>query len=132
MEKENIVLFDGVCNLCDGLVQFLIKRDRKFKLKFASLQSEIGASILQKHHLPLQNFESFVYIRKGKLFQKSSAGLLVLFDLGGIWRLLLIFYIIPWFIRDWVYLLVSKNRYRIWGKKESCMMPDPKFKARFL
>lgn len=132
MEKENIVLFDGVCNLCDGLVQFLIKRDRKLSMKFASLQSEIGASILQQHNLPLENFESFVYIRKGKLFQKSSAGLWVLFDIGGFWRLLFIFYIIPWFIRDWVYLLVSKNRYRIWGKKESCMMPDPKFKARFL
>jgi predicted DCC family thiol-disulfide oxidoreductase YuxK len=132
MEKENIVLFDGVCNLCDGLVQFLIKRDRKLRMKFASLQSEIGASILQQHNLPLENFESFVYIRKGKLFQKSSAGLWVLFDLGGFWRLLFIFYSIPYFIRDWVYLLVSKNRYRIWGKKDSCMMPDPSHKDRFL
>ncbi len=132
MKQDNIVLFDGVCNLCDGLVQFLIKRDRKLRMKFAALQSEVGASILQQHNLPLENFDSFVYLRKGKLFQKSSAGLWVLFDLGGFWRLLFIFYIIPWFIRDWVYLLVSKNRYRIWGKKESCMMPDPKFKARFL
>lgn len=132
MAEEKIILFDGICNLCSGMVNFTIKRDPQAKFKFASLQSDAGQALLKKFELPLDDFNSFVYIVGNKYFRKSSAGLRVFKELNGLWRCLFIFIIVPPFIRDLVYNLISKNRYRMFGKKETCMMPTPDVMKRFL
>ena len=130
--QSKLVLFDGVCNLCNGVVRFVIKRDKLAKLKFASLQSESGQHYLRKFDLPLSDFETFVFISGSKYYTKSSAALLLFKHLGGLWPLLYGFIIIPKFLRDAVYMLVSNNRYKLFGKQDSCMLPTPELRHRFL
>jgi predicted DCC family thiol-disulfide oxidoreductase YuxK len=131
-EHKAIILFDGVCNLCDRSVQFILKRDKKGYFQFASLQSEAGQALLQKYNLPTEDFGSFVLIEKGKAYQKSTGALRVCRHLGAAWPLMYGFIIIPPFIRHAVYTLLARNRYRWFGKKEACMMPQPEWKERFL
>ncbi|MEP6949608.1 MAG: thiol-disulfide oxidoreductase DCC family protein [Ginsengibacter sp.] len=130
--ETHILLFDGVCNLCNGIVQFTIKRDSKAKFKFASLQSESGQSLLRQFGLPTDDFDSFVYISGDKCFLKSSAGLHVFKDLGGIWKIFYVFIIIPKFIRDYVYNLIAGTRYKIFGRRNTCMVPATGIRERFL
>jgi predicted DCC family thiol-disulfide oxidoreductase YuxK len=130
--NDKIILFDGVCNLCNGVVQFIIKNDDKGKFKFASLQSDFGQQILSKNNLPTSDFNSFVFFENDKIFMKSTAALKVLKGLGGKWKMLYVFIIVPKFIRDIAYDFIAKRRYSIWGKIESCMMPTPELKSRFL
>lgn len=130
--NERIILFDGVCNLCNGSVQFVIKKDTEAKFKYASLQSASGQALLKKFNLPLEQFDSFIYIKGDQVFQRSAGALNVLKDLGGFWKLLYGFIIIPPFIRDFVYNFIAKNRYKFFGKRESCMIPTPELKKRFL
>ena len=132
MNNSPVILFDGVCNLCNGAVQFVIKHDKDAKFNFASLQSEAGRKLLMLYQLPLNDFNSFVLIKDGKAFTKSSAALTVAKDLNGMLKLLYGFMIVPAFIRDAVYDLVAKNRYKWFGKKDSCMLPVPGLQARFL
>ncbi len=127
-----VLLFDGVCNLCNGFVQFIIKRDKNAKFKFASLQSEIGQEYLKQHHLETEVFESFVYLKNDKFYQKSTAALTLFKDLGGAWVLMYVLMIFPRFIRDFFYNLIARNRYKMFGKRESCMLPSPELKNRFL
>jgi len=131
-EPSKIVLFDGVCNLCNSSVQFLIRHDKKGVFKFASLQSESGQALLQKFNLPVNNFNSFVFIEGEKPYLRSSAALKVASYLGGFWKVLQILWIFPPFIRDGVYNLIAKNRYKWFGKKTECMIPTPELKAKFL
>jgi len=131
-EINNILLFDGVCNLCNYAVQFVIKRDRNAVIKFASLQSSIGQKLLLQHQLSNTQFDSFVYIKNNKIFLKSTAALHLMKDIGGIWKFLYAFIIVPEFIRNTIYNIVSKNRYKWFGKKDSCMMPNEKLRERFL
>jgi len=119
--NENILLFDGFCNLCSRLVNFIIKRDKKSKFLFISLQSASGQSLLKKFGLPTDNFDSVVYIRSDKFFLKSSAILHILKELGGIWKLFFIFIIVPNFIRDFIYRIIAKTRYKIFGRHNSCI-----------
>jgi len=128
----NIVYFDGVCNLCDSAVNFLIDQDKRGRLKFASLQSEAGKVVLQRLGLPEQDYESFILVKNGQLFQKSEAALEVLKLLGGGWSLLYAFKIIPHSWRDWLYTQVAQNRYRWFGKRVTCRVPTPDLRARFL
>ncbi len=133
MDTENrILLFDGVCNLCNGFVQFVIKRDHAGKFKFAALQSNAGREQLKRFGLPEKYMESFIYIRGDKYFRKSTAVLNMLKDLGGGWRLTSGFIIIPAFIRDFFYDIVSKTRYKIFGKRDACMIPTADLQKRFL
>ncbi len=129
---KNIVLFDGVCNLCNGLVRFIIKRDRTGKFKFASLQSEIGQQWLQRFGLAKNEFESFVLIRGDKYYLKSAAALKMLRELGGIWKAFYVFIVVPRPVRDLIYDLIAKSRYKIFGKRDVCMVPTPALKERFL
>lgn len=131
-KEPHILLFDGVCNLCNSIVQFTIKRDPKAKFKFASLQSESGQTLLKKFGLPTDDFDSFVFINGDKYFLKSSAGLHVLKELGGIWKLFYVFIIFPRPLRDFVYNIIAKTRYKIFGKRNNCMIPIPRLKQRFL
>lgn len=130
--NQPILLFDGVCNLCDDMVQQVIKRDRKGKFMFASLQSDTGQALLKKFNRPTNDFDSFVIVEGDKHYTKSTAALRVLRGFGGGWKLMYGFIVIPKFIRDGVYNLIAKNRYRWYGKKDQCMMPTPELKARFL
>ncbi|KMK69831.1 hypothetical protein ACJ64_14320 [Bacillus safensis] len=126
-----LILFDGVCNVCSGAVQFVIKRDPKERMMFASLQSDTGQRILKENGLPLEEFNSFIYIEKGPLYEvnrhlKSRA------HLKGIYRWSFLLLAIPRPIRDWFYELIAKNRYKWFGQKTSCMMPTPDIQKRFL
>ena len=130
--EAHILLFDGVCNLCNSIVQFTIKRDPKEKFKFASLQSESGQALLKKFGLPTDDFDSFVFIKGDKYFLKSSAGLHVLKELGGVWKLFYVVIIFPRPLRDFVYNIIAKTRYKIFGRQATCMVPTPRLKQRFL
>src|SRR4030095_11079538 len=127
-----ILLFDGVCNLCNSVVQFTIKRDQKGKFKFASLQSEAGQALLKKFNLPTDDFDSFVFIEGDKYYLKSTAGLHVLKELGGIWKLFYVLIIVPRPLRDFIYHIIAKTRYSIFGKRGVCMVPTANIKERFL
>jgi predicted DCC family thiol-disulfide oxidoreductase YuxK len=129
--SNRIVLFDGVCNLCDASVQFLIRHDPAGMFKFASLQSEQGEALMRKHALP-SDMSTFVYLRDDKVYIKSAAWLRLLIVLKGAWRLAAPLLLIPGPVRNFVYDLVARNRYRVFGKKEACMIPTPALKARFL
>lgn len=130
--KENIILFDGVCNFCNAFVQFTIKRDSKTKFKFASLQSKSGQALLTKFNLPTTDFNSLVYIKGENHFVRSSAVLNYVRELDGAWKLLYVFIVIPRPVRDYLYRKIANSRYRLWGSRQSCSLPTPKLKERFL
>jgi len=133
METEpQILLFDGICNLCNGAVQFIIKRDPEGKFKFAALQSEAGKKMLVKLGLPTDYMNSMVYIHGNNYYTKSTAALHVLKDLGSAWKLAYGFMILPRFVRNFFYNIIAKTRYRIFGKRDYCMIPTPELKSRFL
>ena len=131
--KENsILLFDGVCNLCNGAVQFVIKRDRKKKFLYSSMQSGSGQALLLKYGLKLSDFDSFILLENEQYFTKSTAALKVAKGLGGVWGILYLFMIIPKFSRNAIYDFIASNRYKWFGKREECMLPSPELKDRFL
>ena len=133
MEQKNpIILFDGVCNLCNNSVQFVLKHDTEKIFRFASLQSTAGQALLKEHNLPQNGFNSFVLIKEGKVFLKSTAALMVARQLKGAIKFLYGFIIVPPFIRNAVYNVIAKNRYKWFGKQESCMMPTSDLQSRFL
>lgn len=121
-----------MCNLCNSAVQFIIKRDKKKQFFFAALQSGKGQALLKEFNLSTTELNSFILVYNGKAYKRSSGALYVAKLLGGFWKLFYGFIIIPSFIRDAVYNFIAKNRYKWFGKKESCMMPTPELKARFL
>jgi predicted DCC family thiol-disulfide oxidoreductase YuxK len=129
---EKLILFDGVCNLCNGFVNFIIKRDKKGKIRFAPLQSEAAKNSLRAFgHYPEES-DSVIYISGNKFFDKSSAVLNILKDLGKGWQLMFVFIVLPPFIRDLLYDLVAKNRYRIFGRRDACMIPTSEIRNRFI
>ncbi len=128
---NSIVLFDGECNFCSASVQFIIKRDFNKRFYFASLQSDIGRKLLKEHNAP-EHLDSFVLIDSGGIFLQSTAALRVCKHLKGVYKLLYSFIIIPKPIRNLVYQLIAKNRYKWFGKVDSCMIPTPEVKERFL
>ena len=132
MPQEPIILFDGVCNFCNRAVNFVIKRDKASVLKFATLQSDVSQKLLATDHLPANDLRSFVFIENNKIYTRSTAALRVCRYLNGLWPLMYGFIIVPKFIRDGIYNLISKNRYQWFGKKEECMIPTSGIRARFL
>ena len=132
MTKKPIILFDGVCNLCNNAVQFIIRHDPDEKFLFASLQSGFGQQLMKQYNLPSENFNSFILLQGNQVFNKSTGALNVAKELKGTWKLLYIFIVVPRFIRDAVYTWIANNRYRWFGKKDDCMIPTPQLKARFL
>ncbi|MEP6926237.1 MAG: thiol-disulfide oxidoreductase DCC family protein [Ginsengibacter sp.] len=132
MDQHSIILFDGVCNLCNAAVQFVIRRDNTNHFLFASLQSEEGKKILTGNNLPVSEMNSFILLENGKVYDRSTAALKVVRKLKGLWRFLYGFIIVPKFMRDAIYQVVSKNRYQWFGKKDECMIPTPDLIARFL
>lgn len=127
-----VILFDGVCNFCDASINFVIDRDPDRKFRYASLQSEAGERLLTKFGLDTTNYDSFVLVDGEKFYTKSSAALRVAKEMQGAWQLLYGFIIVPKFIRDAVYSLIAKNRYKWFGKKDECMLPSPEVRELFL
>lgn len=129
---QAIVLFDGVCNFCNGTVNFIIRHDSRNRFRFAALQSETGRKLLRQYDLSSPGIDSVVLIENGEAFTHSTAALRIAGRLDGMWRIFSIFQFVPRSIRDFFYRLFARNRYRLFGKKEVCMMPTPEIKARFL
>jgi predicted DCC family thiol-disulfide oxidoreductase YuxK len=127
-----IILFDGVCNLCNNSVQFILKRDSQQKFLFGSLQGEAGQALLKKFNLPANDFHSFVLIEGEKVYTKSTAALRVVKHLKRGWQLLYGFIILPKFLRDGIYGWIAGNRYKWFGKRDTCRLPTSEEKSRFL
>lgn len=133
MNPKKILLFDGVCNLCNNAVQFVIKRDKKDLYRYAALQSEVGRRLTSERHIDTSQVDSIILIEPGvAYYTKSAAALKVARSFGGIWGLVAIFQWIPEGISNKIYDFVAKNRYNWYGKKEACMVPDPELKSKFL
>ena len=126
-----VVLFDGVCNFCNGAVNFIIKHDKHRRFKFAALQSEFGEQKRAECGIG-DDVDSVVLIENGKAYMHSTAGLRIAKGLGGVWSLAYAFIIVPPFIRDWAYRLFAKNRYRLFGRQDVCILPTPGVRDRFL
>jgi predicted DCC family thiol-disulfide oxidoreductase YuxK len=133
MTADNpVILFDGVCNLCNSSVQFVLRRDKKKQFLFGSLQGRYGQQVLNELNMPADDLHSFILKENNAVYTKSTAALRVLKILGGGWKFLYIFIIVPRFIRDGVYGFIARNRYRWFGKKEACWVPTPELKSRFI
>jgi predicted DCC family thiol-disulfide oxidoreductase YuxK len=126
-----VILFDGVCNLCNASVQFVIKRDVKQKFRFASLQSDFAKNVLLQHHIS-DEIRTIVLLTNNRIYLRSNAVLEISRELNGLWSLIYIFKIIPRFFRDGVYNFISKNRYQWFGRIDTCWLPTPDLKSRFL
>ena len=129
---HSIILFDGVCNLCNGAVNFVIKRDPGNVFKFTPLQEKQGVLLLKTHAVDTQKLDSIVLIENGNVYIKSSAALRIARKMSNLWPLFFVLLIIPSFIRDGVYDFIAKNRYKWFGKKEQCMIPTPGLREKFL
>jgi predicted DCC family thiol-disulfide oxidoreductase YuxK len=127
-----IILFDGVCNLCNSSVQFIIRHDPKSTFRFAALQSDTGKKYMNEFGIAPDMLSSVILIGDGKAYQKSRAALEIARNLSGGWPAFYVFMAVPSFLRDWVYDYVSRNRYRMFGKREECMIPTPDLKSRFI
>ena len=132
-QNKKIILFDGVCNLCNGAVQFIIKHDKKDIFRFVALQSDLGKEICNFIAVDQTKTDSIILYNPGvAYYYKSSAVIEIAEDLGGIYSLVSVFKILPGKLRDYIYDYIAKNRYKWYGKKESCMIPTPELKAKFL
>lgn len=130
-EGKFLVLFDGYCNLCNGAVQFIMKRDKKEQFYFASLSWPIAKNVLADFP-EFSEVDSILVYKDGKLYDQSSAALKIAAKLGALWPLMGVFWIVPKFIRDGVYAFIARNRYKWFGKKDTCMIPERDVSYRFL
>ena len=131
-KNHKIILFDGICNLCNSTINFVIKKDKRNIFKFATLQSETGKSLLSEFKIDRMKTDSIVLIDGNKTYVKSDAALHIAKNLSGAYPLLYGFFVLPRFIRDRIYDHIARNRYKWFGKKEECMIPSPELKAKFL
>jgi predicted DCC family thiol-disulfide oxidoreductase YuxK len=127
-----IVLFDGVCKFCNRSVNFILDHDARRRFRFAALQSDAGQAVLQRFGLRTDEFETAVLVEYGRAYTKSSAALRIAHNLGGWWSLLAVLLAIPPFLRDAAYDLLARNRYRLFGKADTCRVPTPDIRDRFL
>jgi len=132
MTDGPLILFDGVCNFCNGAVQFVLKRDRKKQIRFAPMQSENAKALLDQYGLPVNEFSSFVFIENGKAYTRSTAALRVCRYLRPLWPLCYGAVIIPAFIRNGIYDWIARHRYKWFGVRNECMIPTPEVRSRFL
>ena len=132
MQDKKIIVFDGVCILCNSFVQFILKKDKRKQFYFTTAQSDFVKEQLKTNPMKANALDSVLYVKNGKVHSESTAALNIFSDLGGIWKLLSIFKLIPPFIRNAVYRFIAKRRYRVFGKLDTCMMPPSEWKSRFL
>ena len=132
-KHKQLVLFDGVCNLCDASVQYIIKHDKNDIFLFTALQSDVGQQIIKEFNIDTNKIDSIIlYSNEHGISYKSTAALKIASKLGFPRNLLSVFWIIPAIIRNWIYDYIAKNRYKWYGKKEECMIPTPDLKSKFL
>lgn len=129
---ENIILFDGVCNLCNASINFIIDRDPQSHFRFAALQSEAGQALLERYNQKNSDFDSIVLLKDGRIYQKSDAALEIARGMNGLWSWLYVFKILPRFLRNALYDFIARNRYRWFGRMDACRIPTPELRARFL
>lgn len=129
---SGIILFDGVCNFCNSSVNFIMDRDDSSYFKFGALQSDEGQILLKKHHQSTDSFDTLILIEADALYTRSTAALRIAKKLSGLWPVFYAFIVIPKFLRDPIYNLIAKNRYRMFGKKDTCRLPTPEERAKFL
>lgn len=127
-----IILFDGICNLCNSSVNFIIQHDKRNRFTFASIQSVVGQELLKKYHIDGSITDSLVLIENNCSFIRSTASLRIAKHLNGLYPLLYALILIPPFIRNGVYDLIAKNRYKWFGKKEECMIPTEETRKKFI
>jgi len=127
-----VILFDGICNFCDSSVNLIIRRDPEGYFMFAPLQSVIGQKLMDEHDIDKTETDSIILIEDKQAYMYSTAALRIARKLGGIWSLLYVFIVLPKFIRDFFYRLFAKYRYKMFGKKDECMIPTPEIRERFL
>jgi predicted DCC family thiol-disulfide oxidoreductase YuxK len=128
----SVLLFDGVCNLCNASVQWVLQRDRKGIFQFAALQSETGQQLLQQFGFDPSTFNTVVLVDGDRIYTRSDAALEVAVRLGWPWRLMGVFFMVPRFLRNGVYNWIARNRYRWFGQSDACMLPRPEWKSRFI
>lgn len=128
--RDNLLLFDGVCHLCDAGVRFIVRRDPAGKIKFAPIQSPLGRELYTRHGLDPAAPNTMLFLTPRGAFQASDAALEIARTLGGAWKLALLCKPLPRFLRDAIYHFIARNRYRWFGKDDACMMPTPELKAR--
>ena len=126
-----VILFDGVCNLCSGSVQFIIRHDKKKLFRFASLQSPFGQAVMQQFGLPVTELNSFILLENNRIYTKSTGALRVAKELDGLYKLLYAFIAVPPFIRNGIYNYIAKRRYQWLGKKEACWIPTTELQSLF-
>ncbi|AVK84143.1 thiol-disulfide oxidoreductase [Lysinibacillus sp. B2A1] len=126
-----IILFDGICNFCDSSVQFIIRYDQAAYFQFASIQSDVGQALLAKYNVS-ENVDSVILIEHGEAYVESTAALRISRKLDGLWPICFLFILVPPFLRNTVYRLVAKNRYRLFGQKKICLLPTSSQQKRFL
>ncbi len=132
-KDKKLIIFDGVCNLCIASVQYVIKHDKKNSFLFTALQSNTGLALIKKHTIDTTKIDSLLlYSETDGISSKSTAALKIAYNLGFPNSLMAVFFIIPRFIRDWVYDYIAKNRYQWFGKKQSCIVPTPELMRKFL
>ena len=132
MLDKNIIVFDGVCILCNSFVQFILKKDRANQFYFTTAQSDFVQEQVKSMQFKVNPMDSVIYLKNGKVLTESSAVLGILSDLGGIWKLTSIFRLVPSFLRNAMYRFCARRRYRVFGMRETCMVPSPDWKNRYL
>lgn len=132
LNSKGVILFDGVCNFCNSSANFIIRHDKKDYFRFTPLQSEIGMKISEKYNLDSGNLKSVILVDKGKIYTKTTAALRIAKQLSGAWPVLYVFIIVPPPIRDVVYNIIAKYRYKWWGERDACMIPTPEIRKKFL
>ena len=130
--ETRLVLFDGVCHLCSASVQFILRYNTDQSIKFASVQSGLGQQVLRFYRFDTDDYETMLYLEGGQLYARSTAAIKIARRLAWPWRLVQVFSIIPNGIRDWLYDRIARNRYKLFGKRDHCYIPDKKMRSRFL
>jgi predicted DCC family thiol-disulfide oxidoreductase YuxK len=130
--EQPVILFDGICNFCNGTVNFIIDKDKRKRFKFAALQSDAGQKLLNEFNLKFTDFDTIILAENNRYYEKSTAALRIAKGLGGIWKVLYAFIILPTFIRDFFYDIIARNRYRWFGKRDTCRIPAVGERERFL
>lgn len=132
MPNRHIVIFDGVCNFCNRSVNFIIKRDPKGVFAFTPRQNRYGQSLIQKYNVPELAVDTILLIKNGRYYQRTDAALEIIRDLSGLWFLFRVFKIVPRPLRDYFYNVFARNRYQLFGKRDTCMIPAPDVRSRFI
>jgi predicted DCC family thiol-disulfide oxidoreductase YuxK len=131
-QANNLIVFDGVCVLCNGMVQFIIRRDKAARFHFMTAQSNTGQALYARMGMKDGDFETYFFIADGKVYEKFDAVLAVMARLGWPWKALVLLKPLPLALKNWLYDRVARNRYSLFGKRDACMVPEPSVKARFV